>query len=288
MTTEQTLCGHVALITGANKNGIGRAIARRLAAHGARIVLHGSGRASAGLEETRELIMRAGGSAACVQTDLKDGEARATLVERASEAYGPVDILINNAGGVGAYAPPSKIDLPARHATFELNFQAPVDLIQQALPAMRAQSWGRIINITSDSVNPPSFPIVGSPKFIHALAIYGAAKSALDRYTIGLAAELHGSGITANATKPYAVAWSESADQLTRKMFDARPDLIEGLDILAEAVFLLVTKNMTGVVLDSRKILQMLRAPLHALNGETVTGDAATLISRDAIFGSPQ
>jgi NAD(P)-dependent dehydrogenase (short-subunit alcohol dehydrogenase family) len=283
MISEQILSGHVALVTGANRDGIGRAIARRLAAHGAQLVLHASGPASRpGLEETRSLIVDAGGSAACVEADLTDGEARATLIGRAAAFFGPIDILVNNAGKITAYAPPSKIDLPARQAMFELNFQAPVDLIQQALPAMRAQGWGRIINITSDSVKPPNLPFLGPPKFIHALALYGASKTALDRYTIGLAAELHGTGITVNATKPYAIAWTQGADQLVQQTLKTHPDWIEPLDMLAEAAFLLVTKDTTGLVLNSREILQMHQAPLHALDGKTVIGDAKTMVAAES------
>jgi NAD(P)-dependent dehydrogenase (short-subunit alcohol dehydrogenase family) len=277
MSRDNRLSEHVALVTGANRDGIGRAIVRRLAAHGASVVLHGSGRGSEGLEESKSLIQAAGGKAACIEADLQDGEARADLLARAGEIFGPADILVNNAGGITAYAPPSRIDYPARLATFEVNFQAPVDLTQQALPAMRVKGWGRIINITSDSVNQFPPPYMGPPKFIHALTLYGAAKKALDRYTLGLAAELHGTGITVNGTKPYAVAWSGGADQLARQMLQVNPHLVESLELLAETAFLLVTKDVTGLVLNSREILQLFQAPLHDLAGDAVIGDALTI-----------
>jgi NAD(P)-dependent dehydrogenase (short-subunit alcohol dehydrogenase family) len=279
MTTENSLRGRTALVTGASRNGIGRAIARRLAAHGANLVLHASGASADGLKETRDLIVASGGEAECVQADLGDGAARAALVHQAADFFGPIDILVNNAAKITAYAPASKINLPARHAMFEINFQAPVDLIQQALPAMRERAWGRIINITSDSVNPPGLPLTAASKFVHALALYGASKVALDRYTLGLAAELHGSGVTVNGTKPYAVAWSDSADKMARQVLQVSPELVEPLELLAEASYLLVTRGATGLILNSREILQMYQAPLHGVDGERVIGDALTLAS---------
>jgi len=287
MTAFPSLAGHVALVTGANRDGIGRAIARRLAAHGARLVLHASGAGSRdGLEHSRALIRDAGGEAECIEADLLDDDARADLVDRAGRIFGPVDILVNNAAKI-VFAPPSKIDLPARHAIFEVNFQAPIDLIQQALPAMREHGWGRIVNITSDSVKPPTFPYLGPAKFIHALTLYGASKLALDRYTQGLAAELHGTGITVNGTKPYAVAWSGGADQLARQMLATNPAMVETLELLAEATLLLVTRGETGLILNSREILQQYQAPLHDLDGRTLLGDATTLVSEDGPLRPP-
>jgi NAD(P)-dependent dehydrogenase (short-subunit alcohol dehydrogenase family) len=279
MTTTISLSGHTALVTGASRNGIGRAIARRLSAHGANVVLHASGGSVEGLHETRELILAAGGKAECVQADLGDGEARATLVQQASAFFGPVDILVNNAAKITAYAPPSKIDLPARHAMFEINFHGPVDLIQQALPAMRERGWGRIVNITSDSVNTPNLPFNAATKFTHALALYGASKIALDRYTLGLAAELHGTGVTVNGTKPYAISWSDSADKIARQVLQVSPELVEPLEMLAEAAFLLVSRDATGLILNSREILQLYQAPMFSIDGELVLGDAVSRVS---------
>src|SRR2546430_484829 len=130
------LSGRVALVTGASR-GIGRAIARRLAAHGAAIIVTSSVRSRDGLDETRRMIEAAGGKAAAVEADLADPSERARLMAEASGPHGPISILVNNAAANPAYAPPSKIDLAARRATFEINFHAPVDLIQQAVTGMR-------------------------------------------------------------------------------------------------------------------------------------------------------
>jgi len=276
MSEHPDLKGRVALVTGASR-GIGRAIALRLAAHGAALAVTSSARSREGLRETCTLIERAGGRAVSLLADLADEQARDGLVAQAAAQLGPVDIVVNNAATITVYAPPGKIDLPARRTMFEVNFQAPVDLIQQALPGMRARRWGRILNITSEMAQQPPIPYPGPEKFVHALALYGASKAALDRYTLGLAAELHGSGIHANALAPYRIARSESAETVARQAALAHPDWVEPVEMMAEAAWLLIAGQLTRLVIKSREVLQMMQAPLHALDGRTVIGDARTL-----------
>jgi len=276
MSEHPGLEGRVALVTGASR-GIGRAIALRLAAHGAVLAVTASARSREGLRETCALIERAGGRAVLLVADLAEEQARAGLVAQAAAQLGPVDILVNNAATITAYAPPGKIDLPARRGMFEVNFQAPVDLIQQALPGMRARGWGRILNISSEMARQPPIPYPGPAKFVHALALYGASKAALERYTLGLAAELHGSGIHANALAPYKIARSESAEAVARQAALAHPDWVEPVEMMAEAAYLLIAGSLSGLVVKSRDVLQMMQAPLHALDGRTVIGDAMTV-----------
>ena len=276
MSEHPGLEGRVALVTGASR-GIGRAIALRLAAHGAVLAVTASARSREGLRETCALIERAGGRAVLLVADLAEEQARAGLVAQAAAQLGPVDIVVNNAATITAYAPPGRIDLPARRGMFEVNFQAPVDLIQQALPGMRARGWGRILNISSEMARQPPIPYPGPAKFVHALALYGASKAALDRYTLGLAAELQGSGVQANALAPYKIARSESAEAVARQAALAHPDWVEPMEMMAEAAYLLIAGSLSGLVVKSREVLQMMQAPLHALDGRTVIGDAMTL-----------
>jgi NAD(P)-dependent dehydrogenase (short-subunit alcohol dehydrogenase family) len=270
------LTGHVALVTGASR-GIGRAIARRLAAHGVAVVATSSARSGTGLRETGDSIRQAGGRAEVIECDLADAGARGHLIARAGEWFGPVDILINNAAAIPAYAPPSRMDLSARHTLFEINLQAPIDLAQQALPTMRLGQWGRVVNISSEMVRQPRIPYPGPAKFVHALALYGASKAALERYTAGLAAELHGSGISASCVAPYRIAASEGAAQVVAQTATTHPDWVEPVEMLAEAVLVLVATGLTGLVLNSREVLQLAQQPLHSLDGLSVIGDATTL-----------
>lgn len=276
MKAEQTLAGRTALVTGASR-GIGRAIAQRLAAHGAAVVASASPRSEAGLHDTCALIEQHGGRAACVVAELGDVQARATLVERAARALGPIDILVNNAAAISAYAPPSRIDLAARTAMFDINLQAPIDLIQQALPAMRERRWGRILNLSSEMARQPAIPYAGPAKMIHALALYGCAKAALERYTLALAAELHGSGVQVNAVMPYKIAHTEGADAIATAMATQHPDWVEPVEMMAEAAYRLICGSASGWVAVSRDVLQRMQVPLLALDGVSVLGDALTL-----------
>ena len=272
MGAPQTLAGRVALVTGASR-GIGHAIAQRLSAHGAAVVLSASSRSAEALAAARDGIVALGGSAATVICDLVDPTARSGLVAQAEAALGPVDILVNNAAAIPAYAPPSRIDLAARQTMFEVNLQAPIDLCQQVLPGMKARGWGRIVNLSSDMTAQPPIPYPGPAKFVHALALYGASKAALDRYTLGLAAELHGSGVHVNALLPH-----KSAAEVARQTLAAHPDWIEPVELMAEAAYLLIAGRYTGEIAVSRALLARAQQSLHALDGEARLGDAASLV----------
>jgi NAD(P)-dependent dehydrogenase (short-subunit alcohol dehydrogenase family) len=197
----------------------------------------------------------------------------------AAAAFGPIDILVNNAAAITAYAPPSKIDLEARLKMFEVNLHAPIDLAQQLVPGMKERRWGRVLNITSETAHQVPVPYVGPPKFIHALVLYGASKAALDRYTVGLAAELSGTGVHVNALAPVKICASESAEPMARQIVSTRPDWVEPVEMMAEAAYLLCADSLTGLVVKSREVLKLTQAPLHALDGKTVIGDASSLVS---------
>jgi NAD(P)-dependent dehydrogenase (short-subunit alcohol dehydrogenase family) len=285
MAADATLDGHAALITGARR-GIGYAIARRLAAHGATVLLHASPASAAALVENVAALRATGARAFSLTADLGDSAARADLLERATAvAGGPIDILLNNAATIGAYAPPGRIDLAARQQLFAVNVDAPLDLIQQALPAMRAAGWGRIVNLSSDTTVTPPLPYPGPAKFVHALTAYGASKAALERYSSGLAAELHGSGITVNALKPYRIVDSESAAAVVAQMAATHPDWIEPVALMAEAAYQLIVRGLNGEITVSRALLARLQAPVHALDGETRIGDAQVLATSPAARG---
>ena len=143
--TEQTTSTQVAIVTGAS-SGIGEATARRFAKEGYAVVL--AARRQGLLDQIVAEIRSEGGDALAVQTDLADASETSALVRRALDAYGRVDVLINNAG----YGPPFALEQLSREQlrhVFDVNLLAAMQLIGELTPVMRGQGGGRVINISS-------------------------------------------------------------------------------------------------------------------------------------------
>ena len=172
-----TLAGRVALVTGGGR-GIGAAVARALAAAGARV-----------MAAARHPVPLDG--VATERCDVTQPGDVTALVRATTERLGPIDILVNNAGSASS-APVAKITLDEWHRLFAVNATGTLLCTQAVLPGMRERRLGRIVNIAS---------IAGltGDKYI---AAYSAAKHAVVGFTCSLAAELSGSGVTANVVCP--------------------------------------------------------------------------------------
>jgi NAD(P)-dependent dehydrogenase (short-subunit alcohol dehydrogenase family) len=165
-----------ALITGASR-GLGRALAAGLAREGFDLII--DARDPAALDAAAGALRAAGHTVTAIPGDVTDPAHRAALAD-AARAAGRLDLLVNNAGTLGASPLPALADYPADElrAAFEVNVIAPVALTQLALPLLRA-SGGAVLNITSDAA-------------VEAYAGwggYGAAKAALEQASNVLAAE---------------------------------------------------------------------------------------------------
>ena len=173
--------GRVAVVTGAS-SGIGAASAEALAAAGFRTVL--AARRAERLDALAGRIAAAGGTALAVETDLADTGETARLVARTLEAFGRVDLLVNNAGFslAGAIEQLSREDV---RRTFEVNLLAGLQLAGELTPRMRAQGGGRIVWIGSLAARVPA-----------PLAVpYAATKAALEAASDGLRLEVARWGI---------------------------------------------------------------------------------------------
>jgi NAD(P)-dependent dehydrogenase (short-subunit alcohol dehydrogenase family) len=200
------LDGRVALVTGAGR-GIGRAIGVDLAAAGAVVAI--VARSQEQLADTLVEIEANNDDAAAFVRDLADVAAARSLLPDVEQELGPIDILINNAGTVAPLGPTESLEPSEVHNSLRLNVVAPVVLSAMAIPSMRQRGWGRIINVSSAVVANPSVMIGGNT--------YTFAKSALESHTLNLAAELDGSGVTANIYRPGRVdttmqEWVRSRD----------------------------------------------------------------------------
>jgi NAD(P)-dependent dehydrogenase (short-subunit alcohol dehydrogenase family) len=268
--------GRVAFVSGASR-GIGRAIAQRLAAEGASVVLCASrlgahGKLAGTLEEAVSEIQAAGGKAAAVAADLSQEEQRANLIARARECFGPIDIVVNNAAGA-VMKLPSQASASERSFMYELNLNAPIDLAQQALPEMRERGGGWILNISSASAIQPEVPYRDSKMAALVIGPYGATKAALDRYTVALAHELAEHDVFVNAMAPVAIVLTQGADYV-RDIARKNPDMVEPVETMAEAALELCTGRHVGRVVYSRHLLHEIGRKVRSLDGREVLGDA--------------
>jgi hypothetical protein len=268
--------GRIAFVTGASR-GIGRAIARRFSAEGASVVLGASrmgahGKLQGTLEEAVSQIQAEGGQAAALTADLSDAGARADLIERAGQPFGPVDILVNNAAGARMKLP-SEATTADRTFMYELNVNAPIDLAQQAIPGMKSRGGGWVLNISSATSRQPAVPYRDSKLAAWIIGPYGATKAALDRYSEALAHEVAEHDIFVNAMAPVAIVLTQGADYV-RDIARKNPDMVEPVEMMAEAALELCTGRHVGRVVYSRDIVHATGRKVHSLDGKTVLGDA--------------
>jgi 3-oxoacyl-[acyl-carrier protein] reductase len=194
-TSGKTLAGKLALVTGASR-GIGAAIAKRLAADGAAVLVHYAN-SPAKADAVVADIRKAGGLAEAVGADLADRNGPATLARHIDAAFGGkfggrLDVLVNNAG-VGAFGPPVEMSDEELTKVIQVNFRAVFELARDAARRMTKAKSGRIINVGS---------CLGERIFGPDMTIYSATKFAVVGLTKGLSRDLGPHGITVNNVQP--------------------------------------------------------------------------------------
>ena len=260
------LKGKVALVTGASR-GIGEAIAARLAMEGAKVVVSartaedGESRLPGTLVKTVERIVAAGGQAMLIKADLAQASERERLVATATEAFGPIDILINNAA-ITYFMPVIDFTEKRFKLMMEVQVYAPFHLSQLVLPGMIAKHSGAIVNISSGAglhPKPPYGPFRGG-------SVYGLCKAALERFTTGLASEVQSEGIAVNVVSPGLVDTPGVA--VHGLINEATKDRVQPIEYIAEAVYQLAKADpmtMTGRIAYAEPLLAELGIKPSAL-----------------------
>jgi len=183
------LTDKTALVTGASK-GIGAAIARALAELGARVVV--SSRKQDAVDAVAGEIAEAGGEASAIAAHAGDLEQVRGLVDATVERYGRLDVVVNNAATNPVFGTLEETDEAVFDKIMNVNVQGPLELGKRALPVMREQGGGSVINISS----------VGGLRPESMLGLYSVSKGALISLTKVMAKEWGEYGVRANAICP--------------------------------------------------------------------------------------
>lgn len=279
MVANPRINGKVALVTGASR-GIGRAIAQRLAAAGATVVVTARSvnteaagiRAQAEkvlpgtLAETVALIEATGGRAIPLGADLRNEDELGALVPRTIAAAGSLDILVNNAGFTD-FARIERMPIVTFDSTIAHFLRAPFALAQAAIPHMKVRGAGWIVNITSSTSLPVKRPF---PEYCLAggNVIYAASKAALNRFTQGLAAEMLADNIAVNAVGPSTAIRTPGAAEFIPTDYPT-----EDVEYLAETVLAmchLPAAQRTGLITYSMHFPHHHELEVRSLDAKTV------------------
>jgi NAD(P)-dependent dehydrogenase (short-subunit alcohol dehydrogenase family) len=170
--------------------GLGRQAARALAAHGGRLVL--AARRQASLDEVAEEVRGIGAEVITVPTDITKPEQCAALIARATEEFGGVDVLVNNAFRFDAFQSFEAVDLALWRKIMDVNLFGSLQMTRAALPSMQGRGGGSVVMVASMVARQPQ-PVQGG---------YAISKGALLTATRVLAYELGPSGVRVNAVVP--------------------------------------------------------------------------------------
>jgi citronellol/citronellal dehydrogenase len=265
--------GQNMVVTGASR-GIGAALAQRLAAEGANLVLvartvEKHDHLAGSLHETLDRCREYGTNVVALAADLVDPSSRAAIIPKSLEIFdGRLDVLVNNAAAA-IYMPTADYPYKRQRIMFEVNVHAPIELAQAAIPTMVAQGAGWIINVSSGSAKHAAGPPFRTEGVATKIGIYGSTKAALNRITNAMAVELYGTGVRVNTVEPRAGVMSEGAEALVGGII--REDQIESMEAMVEGAIVLCDcpAEHTGRIDVSLDLLDQFGITVMTLDGRS-------------------
>jgi citronellol/citronellal dehydrogenase len=253
---SDSLKGKVAIITGASR-GIGKAIAVKFAEHGIKVAIaaktvKASAKTPGTIFDTVKEVEKCGSEALAVQTDVRDEVALKRLVQTTYDQFGRIDILVNNAGAI-IWQPIEELPVKRFDLMTQINYRAPYILCHEALPFIKEQAQGFIINMSP----PPKLGFLATDRWAGRTG-YLMSKFGMSHLTMGLAEELKAYEISVNSLWPANIIDTQ-ATRVFAEMFKAdkivpwySPDLIADacLEIIKHA-----PNELTGQMLIAEDFL---------------------------------
>lgn len=249
------LTGRVAIVTGGSR-GIGEAIAMALAEAGAKVAL--SSRKIEGLNAVKEKIEAAGGEAICIPAHMGKTESLQGIVDGTLEAFGTVDVLVNNAATNPIFGPMMETaDEGAWDKIMDVNVKGVFFLTKAVVKVMLEKGKGSIINVSSEAAVKPT-PFLG---------IYSISKAAVDMVTKSFALELGGQGIRVNGIAPGLVKTHFS-------------QALWSNDMIKQAAESKIPRGSMGLPEEMGSIALFLASDASSfINGQTVIADGGAILS---------
>ena len=234
----KNLAGRTAIVTGTSR-GIGPHIARALSAEGMRVVL--AARSRPELQQVAADINASGGNALAIPTDIRERSSLASLVTAANEAFGAVDVLVNNAGG-DPLLPFDRYTASEVSDILDVNLSGPIELTRLLLPQMLEHGRGHVVNISS---------MAGSMGFPNT-EVYAAAKDGLVAFSRVLRADYRSRGVSSSALILGAVAGEGQGQRTLDELGMTMPRMAQGLasspQDVAQAVVRAIKRDRAIVV----------------------------------------